>query len=265
MNIIDATILGAIQGITEFIPVSSSGHLILVRDFLGMPLAGSLTFDAILQLATALAIAVYFYRDVVGVIRSLCKQDNEVGTFASAHILLWALILGTIPAALIGVMAEPYMETTFRDPMIVAAALTAGSVLMAGAEWVDTKIKALSVRRGFQIGLFQALALIPGFSRSGATIAGGLFNNVSRHQATRFAFLLGFPILFGSGVKKLWDVIQSGAVQTMGGELLVGALVSFAVGLMAIHFLLAYLKNNSLYVFVWYRLVVAGIVLVVLI
>lgn len=233
---IHALILGLVQGLTEFIPVSSSGHLIIVREFLVIH-GNDLAFDAILQLATILAVLVYFWKDLWGLLYDWKK--------------LKIIIIATIPAVVFGLLLEKYMETVFRNVLLVAIMLAVGSFIMLLSEYFSTKDKTLTLKNGFIIGLFQCLALVPGMSRSGMTISGGLFIGLSREEATRFSFLLSFPIILGSGLKKLLDIPHVDA------SLSVAFIVSFIVGLGAIHFLIKFLKHHSLRLFAWYRILLA--------
>ncbi len=246
MNILEAIILGLVQGLTEFIPISSSGHLILARSLLGLGDDNGLAFDAVLQLATVLAVIVYFAKDLW----SFLRDKN----------LVISLILGTVPAIIFGLALESKMETIFRDAHLVAWMLLVGALLMYMAERVAKESEVLTPKRGFIIGLFQSLALVPGISRSGATISGGLFTGLSREMATRFSFLLSVPILAGSGLKKLLDLSQSGQFGEIGLTLIIASIVAFASGLWAIKFLLNYLKNHKLTPFIWYRVVLALII-----
>jgi undecaprenyl-diphosphatase len=258
MNYFDALILGAVQGATEFIPVSSSGHLIIIRDVLGITRGDGLAFDAILQLATTLAVLVYFRKDILRLAVTMLRFIRRQEIIAEDRILLFALAVGTVPAVILGLFLEKWMETTFRSSLLVALTLVAGAALMYAADRAGRQGGPLSVRKGFWIGVFQTLALVPGISRSGATISGGLFLGLSREAAARFSFLLSFPILAGSGAKKLLDLIQAHELSAVGPDLLFASITAFAVGLAAIHFLLSYLKSRSLSVFVWYRLVLAA-------
>lgn len=250
----DAIVLGIVQGLTEFIPVSSSGHLILARDVLGMSLDGSLAFDAVLHLATALAVLVYFRRDILNLL-----------TKAKEHVTMWwALILGTIPALVLGLLFENAIEAYVRSSSVVAGALIAGSLLFVIAEWVGKQNRELSKEKGFMIGIFQSLALIPGISRAGASISGGLLFGLTREKATRFAFLLGFPILFGVGVSKLMTLLSLGQAVSVTIPLLASSVVAFVVGLGAIHWMLVFLKQHTLYGFAVYRVLLAVLVLLFL-
>jgi undecaprenyl-diphosphatase len=178
--------------------------------------------------------------------------------------LLQAVIVGTVPALILGLILESYMETIFRQPLLVALVLVAGSLLFAYAEYASsffTRPTEITLKKGLLLGLFQSLALIPGLSRSGATISGGLILGLSRYEATRFSFLLSVPIVLGSGLKKFLELLLSdGAANLM--PLAIGAGVSFTVGLIAIHFMLNFVRNHTLWPFVWYRIVLAMVVLI---
>ncbi len=249
MSILDGFLLGLVQGLTEFVPISSSGHLIILRDFFDIDGVNALAFDAVLQLATVLAVFVYFFRDLIVI------HKNKV--------MLYAVALGTIPAVVSGLFLEGYMETIFRSSALVAFMLICGSVLMYIADKRPLQNRELTVRSGFIVGLYQCLALIPGISRSGATISGGLLSGLSRESAAKFSFILSLPIIFGSGIKKLLDISGSD-VSELGMPLWVGSAAAFLVGLLAIHFLINYLKYNKLTVFIWYRVLLAIIILILI-
>jgi len=267
MEFVKAIFLGFIQGATEFIPVSSSGHLIIARDLLNMQVAYGLAFDAVLQLATTLAVLVYFRKDIFGYIKTFFALLARKRVEHKEKTMLYAVIVGTIPAVLLGLFIEDAMDTLFRNPMLVAGSLVVGGLVMWISEDVWKKYhhaRPLSWRRGLGIGCFQALALIPGFSRSGMTISGGLALGLSRSEATRFAFLLAFPVLLGSGLKKLLDLNSTGILDTVGGPLLIGSLTAFVVGLAAIHFLVTFLQKHTLKAFVVYRFILATVVVIFL-
>lgn len=265
-----AAFLGLIQGITEFLPISSSGHLIIVRDVLHIATPDALGFDAVLQLASGLAVMVYFKADISAMVRAtlraVFRRVSPEDRAIEANVVAAAIALGTIPAVLAGIFLEGAMETVFRSVDVVAITLILGSLLMWYAERSYKKrmqtnqgFAPLSIKRGFIIGLYQVLALIPGVSRSGATISGGLLLGLSRDQIGRFTFLLAIPVIVGAGLKKLFD----GGVHVTP-ELLVGTIVSFVVSLAVIHFLLQYLRKRSLMPFVVYRIVVAVLLIVLL-
>jgi len=267
MDIFSSIMLGIVQGLTEFLPISSSGHLIIARDLLGLELQNSLAFDAVLQLATTLAVLVYFWKDLWGIFFTFCRWVSGKSVEKKEKVMLLAVIFGTIPAVILGLLLESAMETIFRNTNLVVLTLVLGALVMWLAEKFAKQIKEkreISVKKGFWIGCFQSLALIPGMSRSGMTISGGLFLGLSREMATRFAFIMAFPILFGSGMKKLLDLGMNGLSGSAGLNLFLGSLASFAVGLLAISFLIKFLKKNTLQVFVIYRLVLAILILILL-
>jgi len=268
MEIFNAIILGIVQGITEFLPISSSGHLILARSLLGEKTIYALSFDAVLQLATTLAILFYFRKKISSLIKSFFLLLAGKLKNIAEKTLIFAIIIGTIPAAFFGVILERQMQTNFRSPWVVVSTLLLGSLLMFLAERhykKSTNKNNISTLKGFWVGVFQALALLPGMSRSGMTISGGLFNSIKREEAIKFSFLLALPILFGSGLKKLFDLNSEGVLGSIGVELFIGSIVSFFVGLLAIHFLITYLKKHTLKVFVWYRIVLAIILIAILV
>jgi undecaprenyl-diphosphatase len=259
MDIFSAIVLGVVQGVTEFLPISSSGHLILAHAILGIEDSSSLAFDAILQLATVLAVIVYFFDEIYILLQTVIRKLGRLPVNEKDLTVVKALAIGTIPAIVLGLLLEKYMEGIFRHPLVVAGVLVLGSVFFMYAEYryqncfhnrdIDTKM-------GFKIGWFQTLALVPGFSRSGATIAGGMILGLSRSDAARFSFLLSVPILLGTGLKKLLELITSHTAVAwipVG----VGALTAFAVGLVAIHFLITFVRNNTLWPFIWYRIILA--------
>jgi len=193
MTGVEAIILGVVQGLTEFLPVSSTGHLILVRDVFGISDEYALAFDAILHLATAAAVILYFFGDIVMLVNTALRKLSRLPVNQSDLTLLYAILIGTIPAVILGLLLESTMETLFRNPLLVAGVLVGGSILFMYAEWRylnEHRRDDMDTTKGFKIGLFQALALIPGVSRSGSTIAGGMLLGLSRHDAARFAFLL---------------------------------------------------------------------------
>ncbi len=258
MSIWDGLILGTIEGLTEFLPVSSSGHLILARQVLSLNIVGGLGVDAVLQLATILAVAVYFRQDLWRLLQTALSFGRASSPDKN---LLYAIVLGTIPGVILGLLLESRMETIFRNPVLVAGALIFGSALMWAAERWGKSITQISPSRGLVLGFFQALALVPGVSRSGATISGGLLLGLSRVEAVRFSFLLSFPIILGSGLKKLFDLYISGGFTADFMPLMAALLTAFAVGLISIHWLINYLSRHGLGIFIWYRVALALIVI----
>lgn len=274
-SIFDSIVLGAVQGITEFLPISSSGHLIIARDFLGLSQEGGLAFDAMLQFATVCAVILYFRKDIWGLTHNLFKKQKNIN---QTKLTLF-LVVGTIPAIIFGLLLEEYMETIFRNTQLVVLTLIVGAGIMFVADKVlaqsvknqalDSNLRrndvtgGLTIKKSIIIGLFQCLALIPGMSRSGMTISGGYIMGLSKEFAIRFSFLLAIPIIAGSGIFKFIDIIKEPSLISGGTPILISGFVSsFVFGWIAIDFLLKFLRTNSFTVFVIYRIVLAGALLI---
>lgn len=261
-------ILGIVQGATEFIPVSSSAHLVLARAVFGVSqTASDLTVDALYQFASVMALIIFFRHDLWKLACTAYHIAFRRRVAEKEKTLLYALIIGTVPAVILGLFLESAMEHQFRGMLVVASTLIVGSVLMWCAERMARGNIELTVKKGFLVGLFQSLALVPGISRSGATISGGLILGLSREDATRFSFLLSFPILFGSGMKKIAElVLQKENAATAAiidfWPVLFGATASFVVSYIAIRFLIRYVRTHSLSVFIWYRVALALVILI---
>ncbi len=264
MTYLEAIVLGFIEGATEFIPVSSSGHLIVVRELLGMEAGGGLAFDAVLQLSASLALLVYFYADILRILRTAWDFVTRKAVAEVDKTLLFGIGLGTIPAVIAGLFLEESMETIFRNVDLVAVMLILGSGLFWISQKVGKQNRELTLTRAISIGFFQCLALVPGVSRSGATISGGLLAGLSRTEAVRFSFLLSIPVIFGAGLKKFFEVRNEIFAVDTGMLFLVGSLVAFVTSLVAIGFLIRYLKNHDLNLFIWYRIGLAIAILVLL-
>jgi len=265
MSLFEAVFLGLIQGLTEFLPVSSTGHLVLVRDLLGITVVNGLAFDAVLHLATVAAVVIYFYSDLYRLLQTMIRKLGRLPVNDSDVTLVYALLIATIPAGVLGFLLEEYIGTVFRSSLLVAGVLIAGSILFMYAEWMclnNPRINSMDTKKGLKIGLFQCLALLPGMSRSGACLAGGMILGFSRAEATRFAFLLAIPILSGAGLKKLIELIQS-TDPIAWSMVAVGAGTAFVTGLLAIHFMLAFIRKHTLWPFIWYRIILAGFVIFV--
>lgn len=263
MDIISGIILGFVQGITEFIPVSSTGHLILAHALLDVESSTSLAFDAVLQLATGLAVVVYFFDEIFILVQTVLRKFGRLPVNEKDWLVVKALVIGTLPAVILGLLLESYMDNAFRNPVLVAIILILGSLFFMYAEYVyenNFHTGEINTMSGFKIGLFQTLALIPGMSRSGATIAGAMILGFNRNDAARFSFLLALPVILGGGTKKLLDLVSS-HTPVDWVPLGVGALVSFVVGLCAIHFMITFVKKHTLWPFIWYRITLACFVL----
>ncbi|HAI63194.1 MAG: Undecaprenyl-diphosphatase [candidate division WWE3 bacterium GW2011_GWF2_41_45] len=262
MTFFQSVVLGIVQGLTEFIPVSSSGHLIIFPELLGWE-QGGLAFDTTLHLGTLTALLVYFYKDLRGMFNSLLLDFKKYGRFFSqfspeSKLVMW-LLIATIPAGLGGYFLGDFLEATFRSMLSVAIFLILGSILMLVAEkktkLVDKALPApaLSFKKILTSGLFQCLALFPGFSRSGATISGGLLSGLNRLQAAKVSFLLSIPIIAAAGIFQLPDALGDYSGAGMG-ILISGFLSSAVSGYLAVSGLMKYLNSHGLKVFVVYRL-----------
>ena len=266
MTLIQALILGSVQGLTEFLPVSSSAHLILVPWLLGWKDQG-LTFDVMLHAGTLVALLSFFWQDWMGMISATFRRESPGTRQTGSAWFLFMLICATIPAAVAGFLAQKIVETQLRSPLVLATTMIGLALLLWLAERTARLKKDLhqvSMLDALSIGVAQALALIPGTSRSGITITAGLFRGLTREAAARFSFLLSAPIIAGAALKKLLDLRHAGVGEAERLPLLFGFLASLAVGYLTIKFLLKFLQTNTLYIFVYYRIIL-GIVILLLI
>ena len=254
-----AFILGLVQGLTEFLPVSSTAHLILVSDALKLdPEKFGLSFDVALHLGTALAVLLYFAGTWIGLL---------VDVIRGRWRLPLAIVVGTIPAAVAGVLFESVISTTVRSAAYIAAGLLVGSAIFVFAERMGAqrrRIERVTLVDGVIVGAAQAIALLPGISRSGITISTGLLRGLERADATRFAFLLATPIILGAGLKTLLDARKLAGLTAELDVVAIGFAVSFVSGFAAVAFLVRYLRTHSLRIFVIYRVVLAVVILVAL-
>jgi len=254
-----ALILGLVQGLTEFLPVSSTAHLILVSDAFKLdPDKFGLTFDVALHLGTALAVLLYFASTWVGLVADVLRGRWR---------LPLVVIVGTIPAAIAGVLFETAVSTTLRSAVYIAIGLLVGSAIFVLAERLGARrrrLGSLTLLDAVVIGAAQAIALVPGISRSGITISAGLFRGLERGDATRFAFLLATPVILGAGAKTLLDARKLSGLTAELDVVAIGFAVSFVSGLAAVAFMVRYLRTHSLNLFVLYRVVLAIVILVAL-
>lgn len=259
MNILEALILGLVQGLTEFLPVSSSAHLVIVPDLLGWE-APSTSFDVMLHLGTMVAVLAYFWRDIMEIAVAFFQKGEK----ALARRRLGALIiLGTIPAGVLGALLEKKFEEMFDEPAQVALFLIITGVILVASEAVARRqrhIGDLKVSDSLLVGLAQAVAIAPGISRSGSTISMGLFLGFTREAAARFSFLLSIPIIAGAALFKLRHGLGSGNGEG-AATLAVGFLAAAISGFAAVRFLLGYVRRHNLRLFALYCWVVGGGVL----
>jgi undecaprenyl-diphosphatase len=255
----ESIILGVIQGLTEFLPVSSTAHLVIIPIIFhwNSPLLNSLTFDVALHVGTLIAVVGYFFRDTIdlitGFVDGLSKMDFSRNERSR---LSWLVFWGTIPAGILGVLLDNWVETKFRTPAVLATSMVVIGALMWYAEKRASQkrdIKKMSLRDAITVGFAQALALVPGTSRSGITISAGLLLDYNREDAARFSFLLSIPVIAGAAVLKLKHFLH-GIPHNEVAPLLFGTIFSAVFGFLSIKYFMRYLQHNTLNAFVWYRI-----------
>jgi undecaprenyl-diphosphatase len=264
MTVVEAIILGIVQGLTEFLPISSSGHLVLVPEFLGIP-APPLAFDVLLHLATAVAIIGYFFREVRAMFLSFVAPRRIPREHVKPYrrLTVW-LALGSVPAAIVGIFLNDYIESLFDSTLVVGVALLLTSALMLAAEAVARRTRRtremgeVGPVDAVVVGCFQALAVIPGLSRSGSTISSGIYMKLDRPSAARFSFLLGLPAIAGAGVVEAGGMVEGFGEN--GLAYLAGALAALVSGVLAVHFLLHFLRRRGLTIFSVYTAILGILV-----
>lgn len=261
MDYIYALILGIVQGLTEWLPISSTGHLILTERALGVdPAVFNLTFDAAIQLGTTIAVIFYFREDLLNLVKHHDRpEERRLGK---------ALIIATIPAIIFGLIFEDAIDSTLRALGVIMVTLILGGLVFLWVERYAT-VRKTTEETGWKdalvIGLAQSLALIPGVSRSGSTIVAGMLLGLSRADAARFTFLLSIPIITLAGGKKLLDVITGDAGDVQLSLVMTGMVTAAIVGYFTVKYLLRYLAHHPLDVFAYYRFALAGVILLVLV
>jgi undecaprenyl-diphosphatase len=261
MSILEAIFLGIIQGATEFLPISSSGHLVLIPAIFGMT-QPSLNIIAVAHLGTLVAVLIYFRRELwailVAVLTGLVQRNPLQDTNSR---LGWYIVVGSIPAAAAGLLFADFFDEIFGTPTIAAFFLLVTALLLVWGERMLTGVKTLEKMTwldAITIGFFQMLALFPGISRSGSTITGGLWRGLDRETAARYSFLLGVPAILGAGLLSIFDLQQSGTLASEWQVLLATFLSAAGVGYACIYFLLAWLRNHTLYIFAAYCALLGG-------
>jgi len=262
---IEAVILGIVQGVTEFLPISSSAHLVLVPWMFKWQgtLIDSLNFDVALHAGTLVAILVYFRRDWLDLLKKFFTGFRD-GTWKTGEgRMVWFIVLATIPAGVLGMKFEHVVEESFRDPLLISASLLVISFVMWASDRYSKRAAGLdhmTLGHALFIGFAQALALVPGVSRSGITISAGLMAGYRREDAARFSFLLSTPVIAGAALLKLSKLhLAKGEALPFG----LGVACSTVVGYLCIKFLLRYLERHSLNIFVWYRLALVVVVITI--
>jgi undecaprenyl-diphosphatase len=268
VSTLEAIVLGIVQGLTEFLPISSTGHLRIIPAFAGWEDPGA-AFTAVTQLGTMAAVLLYFRDDLWRITRAWLRslRDREVRRELDARIG-WYIVLGTIPIGIFGVLFKDQIETGARDLYLIGVALIVLGLVLLAAERVGTRSRTLEqiqARDGLAVGFAQALALVPGVSRSGATITAGLFLGLDRPTAARFSFLLSVPAVVLSGLLELGSILSGEEGEHVGwGNLVLATFLAFVSGYAAIAWMLRFLAHHSTVVFVVYR-VALGIVVLVLV
>jgi undecaprenyl-diphosphatase len=267
MTILQAIVLGIVQGLTEFIPVSSSGHLVLVPHFLGWQFSSSqaFIFDVLVQWGTLLAVFIFFRKELLAISLAFVRGIVQRKPMADPDSRMgWYLILATIPAVVIGLLCKDMIENAFSNPKMTGVFLLVTAALLVIAEKVGQRSRSLEQIRwqdSLWIGFSQVLALLPGVSRSGSTIAGGMSRHLDRSSAARFSFLMSVPVMLGAGLLAIKDLLELPGLNEFLLPLLVGFLVALVSGYLAIRWLIAYLSKHSLYVFAGYCTVLGLIVI----
>jgi undecaprenyl-diphosphatase len=266
VEIWQAIILGIVEGITEFLPISSTGHLTIVENLMGLPIddPAITAFTAVIQIGAIAAVLVYFAKDIgrlaaawgKGLVSAQARQQRD-------YKFAWFVIAGSLPIGIVGFLAQGWIKGPLRNMWVVAISLILWSLVMAFADHAATQIRGedkLTLKDTLIIGFAQCLALIPGVSRSGATITTGLLRDIDRVTATRLSFFLGVPALVAAGVYELPDALKGETVSKL--TLGIGTVVSFVVAYASIAWLLKYVANHNLSLFIWYR-VILGIAIIV--
>lgn len=270
LNLLHAFFLGIIQGLTEFIPVSSTAHLLIVQKILGLPANDTMfSFLVLVQIGTIISLFIYFWKELVSILVDTLKNLGGLREFKSLPgnaKLGWYILIATIPALLVGYLLKDAIEALFRLPLLEAAIrLFAAAILLSLAERLTKKnrqLESMNWLDALVVGLFQIIAVFPGASRSGSTISGGMFRGLDRPSAARFAFLMSVPVMLAAGAYEMLDVIRMPGLAEFLPALVVGFITAAIVGWLAVRWLLQYLAKHSLYVFSAYCALVGIIVLI---
>jgi undecaprenyl-diphosphatase len=271
MSIFQALILGIVQGLTEYIPVSSTAHLILVPWLLGWNFSQDtkFVFDVLVQWGTLVGVLIYFWRDILTIIRAVVNGLLQRKPFGTAEARMgWLVVIATIPAVIAGALFKKYVEQLYSLYIVIAVVMILGGFLMMAAEhWGkrQREVGKMTIIDSIVIGLWQVLALIPGISRSSATISGAMLRDFIREDAARFSFLMSIPALLGAGVVALKDLFEvKGLLASLAAPLAVGFIAAAISGYFSIRWLLGYLKSRPLNRFVFYRFAFGAVCLIVI-
>jgi len=257
MEYIYSIVLAIVQAVTEFLPISSSGHLVIVHQLIPSELLNNLSFDVVLHFGTLVALVIYFWQDLIRIAKGFFSRQKN-----SDRYLGWMLIIGILPALIIGYFFEDFIEQNFRSVEWVIVMLVVGGILFLIAEKFSSKkrdISSISLSDALIIGLFQILAFIPGMSRSGITIVGGLSRSLSRKEAARFSFLMAMPIILIATIKRITQISLNDS--SLVFVFILGAAIAALIGYFVIKFLLKFLEKKSLVGFAIYRFCLAALLI----
>ena len=269
MSWLQALVLGLVQGLTEFLPISSSGHLRIVSEIFFGDDAGA-AFTAVTQLGTEAAVLIYFARDIGHLVVTWFRGFRSAQVRATPdYRIAWLVIIGTIPIGVLGFLFEDQIQTSGRNLWVIGSTLIVFGLVLGAAERYGQQrrpLQQLTVTDGVVMGLAQAMALVPGVSRSGGTISAGLFLGLTRPPAVRYSFLLAIPAVIAAGLFQIPDVFAVGGpgLQPSVAQMVIATLLAAVVGYAAIAWLLRYVERHSVYLFVWYRLALGMVVLTLL-
>lgn len=269
MTVFQSVILGIIQGITEFLPISSSGHLVVVPYLFrwDIPPDEAFVFDVLVQVATLVAVLAYFWQDFYHILRAMLHGIQRRQPLATQHARLgWYILLASIPAAIAGILLKDILERAFSNPIMTSIALFGTAILLVIAEQVGArsrKLENLTWQDALIIGLFQILALFPGLSRSGSTISGAMTRNFNRPTAARFSFLMAVPIMLAAGLLATIDLLTIPNLGDILPVFIPGFIASAVVGYLAIGWLISFLNRYSLYYFAAYCTLIAAATLLI--
>ena len=272
MNIFQAVILGIIQGLTEFIPVSSTAHLLIGQKILGIPASDSMfAFLILVQWGTLVSLFIYFGKDLTDMLKAFLESLKDFRSFKNFGSLspqaqmAWYIIIATIPALIVGYLLKDALEQLFSTPLLAASIrLFAAAILLSLAEWLGKRSRSLDEmnwKDALIVGLFQIFAVFPGASRSGSTIAGGMLRGFERKSSARFAFLMSIPVMLAAGAYESLDLLKMPNLGEFIPTLIVGFISAAFVGWLAIRWLMDYLNKKSLYSFALYCAVLGGLIL----
>lgn len=271
MTLIQAIILGIFQGISEFLPISSSGHLVILQHFFGIK-EGNLFFTEMLHFGTLISIVIVYFNDIIKIIVEFFKmlgsgiKNKKFKIVNDYQKLALLIIIGSIPTAIIGFLFEDFFKKLYSSsilPIGVAFLITGLLLWIANKKpHENKKVRNMTILDSLTIGIFQGIAIIPGISRSGSTIVAGLLRGLDRSLATEFSFLLALPATFGAGLFGITDVIKTGSTAVIDGPLIIGILLSTIVGVFAIKFLIKMLKKDKLHYFSYYLWIIGFITII---